>query len=339
MKKFTSVLALVLACLLSVALIACDTADTPVDLDSSKDSKTETTTSTPDSNGNDNNNNNNGNPSDNTPPADTEPPKVDQTLEDAVKANMKNITNMTAISTINMNMNMLIDGESFPVQQIMGSMVSLNGENAYVEQVQASTLGTQTHTENTQIGSKFYLYTETESVSGSGQPQSQKAYIIIDAKAEEIAKAEEELGLVTGDIMYSINHFTSVETKNNEDGSITYTCTGLRLSAALLYQETFGAATGMMGVDGKFDINRDTTKYEVTIKDNRFVSAAIDMTVDMELNVGGKTVPVSCTYDIDEEFTYDDVPAITVPTDEGYANATVLTWDQYWDMVSDATKA
>ena len=323
MKKFKIVIALMLALLMSFSLLACDMETEVIDASNSNKAASTADTKAPASS--------NTEVPDSTTPEQNEPPLVDQTLEDAAKASFKDITNMTAVSKVNIDMLMNIQGQSVPATNYMQTTSMINGSNCITQQTQTQNMmgdTTVTNSDVTQIGNDFYTYTNT--ADGA-------AYMIIDAEDSDLAEAEEMLGVVeAGDVMYSINHFNVVDKKENADGSVTYTCTGLRPSAAALYQERFAAAAGMLGVDSSFNIQKDTMKYVVTFKDGRFASAAIDMTVNAVLDIGGESVSVVYTYDIDETYTYGDVAAITVPTAAGYNTAARYTWDEFWQLVSGA---
>lgn len=324
MKKLTVILALLLSCLVTLSLVGCDLLDSTVDTDDvsgSSDTSVDAETDSFDEE------------YDETP--DTEEPLHDQSLEDQAKANMKTVTNMSSKGTTLTEMSMVIDGETYEVLQGSEINTYICGDNEYAELYMAqNALGsvTQTLTETTRIGNSFYVYTLSQAA------QSVENYIIVNATDSEIETAMETLGTKADELMYSINHYQRVNEVKNDDGSVTYTCTGLRLSAATLYQEALCAVTSMMGVPSQMEINREAAKYEVTIKDGKFVSVAVDMTIDMVLDINGQIVPVSCTYDIDQAYTYGDVEPISAPTEAGFSNAVVLTWSQYWELVQQSTK-
>ena len=322
MKKLTVILALLLSCLVTLSLVGCDMFDTVVDMDDNTKASDSVESDSFDKEY-----------EEETP--DTEEPLHDQTLEDQAKANLKTATNMSSKGTILTTMSMLIEGETYDVLQGTETNTYICGDNEYAEIYMAqNALGsiTQTLSETTKVGNSFYIHTQTEST------QSVENYIIMNATDDELGAAVENLGAKADELMYSINHYQRVNEVTNADGSVTYTCTGLRLSAAELYQNYFCAVTTMMGVPSQIEINREATTYEVTIKDGLFVSLAIDMTIDMVLDISGQIVPVSCVYDIDQEYTYGDVEPITAPTDAGFNNAAVLTWTQYWEIVQQSTK-
>lgn len=318
MKKFISILALLMACLLTVSLMGCDTSDTAGDTAQNEESTPEQTKP------------------DTSEPSETNPPKkseLDLSFENEAKANFKNATNRKMSCVMDVDMTMTVEGKNIPVSQTVKTDVLTNGDNEYTDMsIRQNTNGTvaETLSKVTQIGNDFYVYSKQTA------QQTAEGYLKINAQPEELQKAEQELGASESDIVFSVGHFLDVSQKQNSDGSVTYTCMGLRDTAAELYEEQFNASAGMMGVTTKFDINKQSMKYVVTVKDGNFVSVSIDMKVDMAVEIGGTTVPVFCVYDIDYTFSYGNVAPITVPTDAGFATAPVYSWAQYWQMVQNS---
>ncbi len=308
MKKFISLLAILMACILSLSVIGCDSEPNVPETEESTAEET-------------------------TEPEDTEPID-DATLMEQVKSNMKSVTNMSASTTMNMDMVMTVDGQSMSVTQLAKTDVFHNNGNEYTEtsltqNMQGSTM--QTLSKVTQVGNDFYVYSLQ-----TGQSNAE-GYLKIAATEKDMEQAKEQLGS-SGDMDdFSIDHFHSVTKKQNDDGSVTYTCVGLRESAEEYYIDQMGAATQMMGVNVDAKIDRETVKYVFTVKDEKFVSVAIDMTVNMTMTINGQTASVLCTYDIDETFSYGTVAPITVPTDAGYATAPTYTWEQYWQLIQQST--
>lgn len=302
MKKFISLLAILMACILSLSVIGCDS---QTDVPETEESTAEETTE----------------------------PVDDATFMEQVKANMKSVTNMSVSMTMDMDMVMTVDGQSMSMTQLAQIDVSHNNGNEYTEtsltqNMQGST--TQTFSKVTQIGNDFYM--------SRGEDQTAStAYLKITATEKDMEQAKEQLGS-SGDMDdFSIDHFHSVTKKQNDDGSVTYTCVGLRESAEEHYIDQIGAGTQMMGANVDAKIDRETVKYVFTVKDEKFVSVAIDMTVNMTMTINGQTASVLCTYDIDETFSYGTVAPITVPTDAGYATAPTYTWEYYWQLIQQST--
>lgn len=311
MKKFKVITAIILVAIMSLSLWSCDLSNEVIDADAAQTNEavSESTTAATEK------------PDGDTTTEAPEPPLVDSTLENQAKTALADDFNITVINDTTIDMTMY-GSKTTTVSQ---SKQMINGSNI-IQQTTENDGSNIEYTELIQIGSDFYITYED-----STHPETT---MLVKATDADIKAAEEQLGAKDKEVLYSINDFMTVVRTENADDSITYTCTGLRPSAEAKYNQLFCAAIAMISPGSSAKIDRDTMKYEVTFKDGKYVSCNIDMTLDAFLVFDGDSISVIYEYDIEETYTYGDVPEISAPTD--FVADQTYTWEEYWALVQNS---
>ncbi len=205
----------------------------------------------------------------------------------------------------------------------------LNGKNAYVVLTQSmnyagSPASAPTKTYTTQIkegdGYKFYV-----------EAQGQK--ILISATANEVENAEDAMVAKMEALQWSVKDFNKAVSKNNSDGSITYTCSGLKDGKEDAYFETVDAIVqNLVSAGLEFEMDNDDVTFICVIKDGKYQSVELGMEFEVSITVSGTTQKATYKLTSSNEYIYE-TEEVKAPTGWNYDADTDYTWDQYWALL------
>ncbi len=177
-----------------------------------------------------------------------------------------------------------------------------------------------------------------QSITAIKQDDGYKVYILGIANGEKVCllvnvtsdEANEAIEMLFGsqneedknDNTMSILDFGNVSTSIKDDGSYEFTCTGIKEESVDTYTAIFAG-----NVNG--NINADTLKYTIAVKDQRIMSMDIEVELESE-NAGGQTQYSTAL--ISTVFDYSKAE-ITVPEAWDSENDIELSWTAYLESL------
>ena len=318
MKILKILIALALCLSLCTALLACDGDGKNED----SEAQTETLTNAPNSYAENNGGNggNGGGGSSISTVDDSHEKLADKALDEAEELFISSI--------INIDMTMDFQGTKVLQNAVSTVEQSYNSKDGtmlmYMDMalIQGNETVMDTYTSVVYADTDFFVDVLV-SYGGDGVHQR----IWIDATEEDLEEAGALMGTDENiENKQSTKDFSNVKLVKNSDGSYTYKCSGLKTSAKGSYEELALENIEGLGTVTSLDIDTDSVKYEVTVKNGKYVDSELLMTVDFVMDYEGTPINAVCEYVITNEYGYT-VDEIKAP-DDTYRYVK-YTWDEY----------